>query len=116
VVLEAKLNLVPLPKAKAVLVVQFRELLEALAATPLILTHKPSACEVMDSFILDHTFLSPNLQRTRETFIDGNPGAILCIEFYDDTKEALPPRLAACEHDLVRHGYGYRYFHALELA
>ena len=32
VVLEAKLNLVPLPKAKAVLVVQFKDLLEALGA------------------------------------------------------------------------------------
>jgi FAD/FMN-containing dehydrogenase/Fe-S oxidoreductase len=115
VVLEAKLNLVPLPKAKAVLVVQFKELLEALAATPLILKHKPSACEVMDKFILDHTYLSPNLQRARETFIEGDPGAVLCIEFYDDAKEKLPSRLDACEHDLVRNNFGYRYFHALEL-
>jgi FAD/FMN-containing dehydrogenase/Fe-S oxidoreductase len=115
VVLGAKLNLVPLPKAKAVLVVQFKDLLESLAATPLILQHHPSACEVMDKFILDHTYLSPNLQRVRETFIEGNPGAILCIEFYDDTKESLPPRLDACERDLVDHGFGYRYFHALEL-
>jgi len=115
VVLEAKLNLVPLPKAKAVLVVQFKELLEALAATPLILKHTPSACEVMDKFILDHTYLSPNLQRARETFIEGDPGAVLCIEFYDDAKENLPPRLDACEQDLVRNGFGYRYFHALEL-
>ena len=55
VVLEAKLNLVPLPKAKAVLAIQFAELLEALAATPVILQHRPSAVEVMDKFILDHT-------------------------------------------------------------
>jgi FAD/FMN-containing dehydrogenase/Fe-S oxidoreductase len=115
VVLEATLNLVPLPKAKAVLVVQFKELLEALAATPLILKHHPSACEVMDKFILDHTYLSPNLQRVRETFIEGDPGAILCIEFYDDARENLPPRLDACEQDLVRNNFGYRYFHALEL-
>ena len=115
VVLEAKLNLVPLPKGKAVLVVQFKDLLEALEATPLILQHKPSACEVMDKFILDHTYLSPNLQRVRETFIEGDPGAILCIEFYDDSNEKLPPRLDACERDLVRHDFGYRYFHALEL-
>jgi FAD/FMN-containing dehydrogenase/Fe-S oxidoreductase len=115
VVLEAKLNLVALPKAKAVLVVQFKELLEALAAAPLILQHYPSAVEVMDKFILDHTYLSPNLQRVRETFIEGNPGAILCIEFYDDLKENLPPRLDACEHDLIRNNFGYRYFHALEL-
>jgi FAD/FMN-containing dehydrogenase/Fe-S oxidoreductase len=115
VVLEAKLNLVPLPKHKAVLVVQFKELLEALAAAPLILRHNPSACEVMDKFILDHTYLSPNLQRVRETFIEGSPGAILCIEFYDEAKENLPPRLNACEQDLIRHNFGYRYFHALEL-
>ncbi len=115
VVLEATLNLVPLPKAKAVLVVQFADLLEALAATPLILHHTPSAVEVMDKFLLDHTYLSPNLQRVRETFIEGSPGAILCIEFYDDAKENLPPRLAACEDDLKRNGFGYRYFHALEL-
>ena len=31
VVLEAKINLVPLPKAKAVLAIQFADLLEALA-------------------------------------------------------------------------------------
>jgi len=115
VVLEAKLNLVPLPKAKAVLVVQFKDLLEALAAAPLILQHHPSACEVMDKFILDHTYLSPNLQRVRETFIEGDPGAILCVEFYDDLKENLPPRLDALEQDLVGHNFGYRYFHALEL-
>src|SRR5580692_7492022 len=115
VVLEATLNLVPLPKAKAVLVVQFKELLEALSAAPLILKHHPSACEVMDKFILDHTYLSPNLQRTRETFIEGDPGAILCIEFYDDAKDKLPSRLDACEQDLVRNNFGYRYFHALEL-
>jgi FAD/FMN-containing dehydrogenase/Fe-S oxidoreductase len=116
VVLEATLNLVPLPKAKAVLVVQFHDLLEALTATPLILLHKPSACEVMDKFILDHTYLSPNLQRVRETFIEGNPGAILCIEFYDDAKENLSPRLNACQQDLERSGFGYRYFQALEPA
>lgn len=115
VVLEATLNLVPLPKAKAVLVVQFEDLLEALAAAPLILRHRPSAVEVMDKFLLDHTYLSPNLQRVRETFIEGNPGAILCIEFYDDAKENLPARLDACEKDLARSGFGYRYFHALEL-
>src|ERR1019366_6452949 len=115
VVLEAKLNLVPLPNAKAVMCVQFHDLLEALAATPTILTHKPSACEVMDRFILDHSYLSPNLQRTRETFVEGNARALLCIGFYDDLAEHLPLRLNACEQDLRARGFGYRYYHALDL-
>ncbi len=37
VVLEAKLNLVPLPKAKAVMVIGFEQLLESLSAAPVIL-------------------------------------------------------------------------------
>ncbi len=37
VVLEAKLRLVPLPKAKAVMVIGFADLLESLAAAPVIL-------------------------------------------------------------------------------
>src|SRR5204862_1158918 len=52
VVLEATISMVPLPAAKAVLVIQFDDLLDALAATPLILGHRPSAVEVMDAFIL----------------------------------------------------------------
>ena len=55
IVLEAKLRLVPLPKAKAVMVIMFADLLESLAAAPVILRHKPSAVEVMDKRILDYT-------------------------------------------------------------
>ena len=115
-VLEAKLNLVPLPRHKAVLVVQFHHVLDALGATPFILKHSPSAVEVMDSFILDHTHLSPALQKLREVFVEGNPGAILCIEFYDDVKENLPVRVAALETEIIAHGMGYRYYKAFEPA
>ena len=97
VVLEAKLRLVPLPKAKAVMVIAFADLLESLAATPVILAHKPSAVEVMDKAILDNTRQNAGLDRIRNAFIPGDPGATLCVEFYADRKEDLPPRLAALE-------------------
>jgi FAD/FMN-containing dehydrogenase/Fe-S oxidoreductase len=116
VVLTAKLNLVPLPRAKAVMTIQFRDLLESLAATPLILTHRPSAVEVMDQFILDHTRLSPALHALRQTFVDGDPGALLCVEFYADQESELPPRLRALERDLRRNQFGYHYHHALDPA
>ncbi len=48
IAVEAKLKLVERPRARATLVVQFADLLEALAATPLILRHGPSAVEVID--------------------------------------------------------------------
>jgi FAD/FMN-containing dehydrogenase/Fe-S oxidoreductase len=116
VLLEAKVNLVPLPNAKAVLAIQFASLLEALGATPQVLRHGPSAVEVMDRFILDHTKQSPALDALRRSFIEGDPGALLCVEFYADRPEDLPPRLKALEEDLRAHELGYRYHHALDLA
>ena len=68
-VLSATLNLVPLPRHKSVLAIQFATLSDSLAATPLILRHGPSAVEVMDGFILNHTRQSPALHALRATFI-----------------------------------------------
>ena len=116
VVLNAQLNLVPLPKAKAVLAVQFDTLLDALAATPPILTHQPSAVEVMDGGILENTKHSPAFRALRDSFIHGDPGALLCIEFYADSTEALRPRLAKLEADLRAQGMGTHFHHAYDLA
>jgi FAD/FMN-containing dehydrogenase/Fe-S oxidoreductase len=116
VVLSAKIKLVPLPAAKAVLAIQFASLLESLTATPLILRHGPSAVEVMDKSILDYTRQSAALEALRRSFIDGDPAALLCVEFYADRAEELPPRLAALERDLREHRLGYAYHHALDLA
>jgi len=110
VVLEAKLKLVPLPKFKAVMVIEFADLLEALSAAPVIVGHRPSAVEVMDRSILDNTRQNANLDRIRKMFIEGDPAATLCVEFYGDKKEDLPPRLAALEQDLRTRKLGYRYY------
>jgi FAD/FMN-containing dehydrogenase/Fe-S oxidoreductase len=116
VIVEAKIALVPLPKFKAVLVIQFADLLEALEATPAILAHGPSAVELMDRFILDHTRLSAPLHRLRTTFVDGDPESLVCVEFYGETAGELPPRLDALERDLGARRFGYRFHRALEPA
>jgi FAD/FMN-containing dehydrogenase/Fe-S oxidoreductase len=100
VVVEATLRLVELPRAKAVLVAQFDDLLDALAATPAILTHHPSAVEVLDRYVLESTKLNPEAARLRD-FLRGDPGAILFIELYGDDHAELPPRLDALETDLT---------------
>ena len=105
---EAKLKLVELPRAKAVLVVQFANLLEALAATPLILQHGPAAVEVVDQYVLDSTRLNLEANRLRD-FLQGEPAGILLIEFYGDRADELPPRLAAVERELRQQGFGYHY-------
>ncbi|MBL8215792.1 MAG: FAD-binding protein [Bryobacterales bacterium] len=114
IMLEAKIRLVPLPKFKAVLSIEFPDLLDALGATPHILKHGPSAIEVMDRFILDHTKQNANLQRVRESFITGDPGGLLCVEFYTEEKEELRGKLQAVEQDLTSRGIKATYFYALE--
>jgi FAD/FMN-containing dehydrogenase/Fe-S oxidoreductase len=114
IIVEAKIALVPLPKAKAVMAIQFHDLLDALEATPAILTHRPSAIEVMDRFILDNTKQSPVLDRKRRTFIDGDPAALLCVEMYADDAADLPPRFDALERDLAARGLGDRCFRAMD--
>jgi FAD/FMN-containing dehydrogenase/Fe-S oxidoreductase len=115
VVLEAKLRLIESPRARGLLAVQFDGLLDALAATPLILTQLPSAVEVMDRYILDATKLNAEASRLRD-FLCGDPAAVLLIEFYGDRPEDISPRLAALEADLRRCGHGTHFLHATDEA
>jgi FAD/FMN-containing dehydrogenase/Fe-S oxidoreductase len=105
---EAKLRLVELPRARATMVVEFAELLQALAATPVILRHGPAAVEVVDKYVLDSTRLNPEANRLRD-FLQRDPAAILLIEFYADAAEVLPARFAALEDELRQRGFGYHH-------
>jgi FAD/FMN-containing dehydrogenase/Fe-S oxidoreductase len=116
IVLEMKVRLVPLPKAKAITVMMFGDVLEALQAAPVILRHHPSAIEIMDRSILDHARDNPTLQRIRAKYLEGDPAATLCVEFYADRKEELPAKLTALEADLRAQNLGYAYRQETELA
>ena len=102
VVLEAKIALVPLPKAKAVMAIQFADLLRGARGHAADSAHGPSAIEVMDGFILDNTKQSPALDRMRRTFIEGDPGGAPLRRVLRRRRRDLPPRLDALERDLVR--------------
>ena len=100
-IVEARLNLVPLPAAKAVLTIEYGDLLDALGETPAILAHGPSAVEVMDRSILDHARENPALDAMRRAVLQTECGALLCVELYDESPEALRPRLDRLE-DMLR--------------
>jgi FAD/FMN-containing dehydrogenase/Fe-S oxidoreductase len=115
VVLEAKVRLVELPRARVVVVIQFDDLLAALAATPAILAFGPSAVEVIDRYVLDATKLNAEASRLRG-FLQGDPAAILIVEFSGDDAGLLRSRLARLEADLRQGGVGCHYHQALEPA
>jgi len=98
VIVAATLGLVPLPRHRAVAVLQFDDLLTALSSTPGILRHRPAAVELIDRMILEAGRSNPAL-RQRCDFLRGHPEAVLAIEFFDDSETALVDRLHALSND-----------------
>ena len=86
-VVRAELRLVERPgsERKRLALAHFDSLRAALEATPRILELKPAAIELMDKFLLDKTRAAAGY-RDRLTFVDGDPAAILVVEFVGDEK------------------------------
>jgi FAD/FMN-containing dehydrogenase len=84
--LDAKLNLELLPKCTALCTIHFDELLEAIQAVGAILKHDPCAVEILnsDTVVLGRKNLSV---APLCAFIEGDPAAILIVEFFADTAE-----------------------------
>ena len=106
---EITLNLVPLPpKYKGITAAHFQTREEAFRANLVALKHQPGAVEMMDKIILDLTRDNREQQKNR-SFVQGDPGAILIIEFARDSKEEVEQAHRALEKDLREAGYGYSY-------
>ena len=103
-IVEARLNLVPLPAVKAVLTIEYDDLLDALGETPAILEHEPSAVEVMDRSILDHARENPAMEAMRRAVLRGDCAALLCVELYADSMHELRPRLDRLEAEIRARG------------
>ncbi|OFV96250.1 MAG: hypothetical protein A3H28_10245 [Acidobacteria bacterium RIFCSPLOWO2_02_FULL_61_28] len=112
-VLEAEIDLVPRPRAAVLLVAQFEELIESLEATQVILETKPSAVELLDKMLLDLTRLSQEYSR-RMTFIEGDPQAVLVVEYAGADPKELAARLDQAVEKLQRAGLGYAFLKALD--
>ena len=104
-----KLNLIPLPpKIKCVVPAHFLSLEEALYANIIVLKHHPSTIELMDDIIMNCTKESLS-QRENRFFIEGDPKAILMIEFTADTREEIETAYAGMVKELAESGYGYHF-------
>jgi FAD/FMN-containing dehydrogenase/Fe-S oxidoreductase len=108
VFLEAKLNLEPVPKSRVLCTVHFAELLEAISAVEPILQHSPSAVEIVDADII--ALARKNLSVAPLCgFIQGNPQAILVVEFFGQTEREAIQKTEALAADLKKHKLGYAY-------
>jgi FAD/FMN-containing dehydrogenase/Fe-S oxidoreductase len=106
---EIKLNLVPLPPAcKALVCVHFETIRSALEANLIALKHNPVAVELMDKLIMDLT--KENIEQNKNRFfVQGDPGALLIVEFAEDDIETVNKKAVEMESDMRKAGFGYHF-------
>ncbi|MDH4120479.1 MAG: FAD-binding protein [Deltaproteobacteria bacterium] len=110
-----KLNIVPMPKVKGLLVVHFHDMVEAVMSNQEVLKHKPSATELIDASIISEALTSPAM-RGQTGFIEGRPDSLLVVEFYADNKKELLDKIDKLETGLKKNNMGYAWVRALEAA
>jgi FAD/FMN-containing dehydrogenase/Fe-S oxidoreductase len=106
---EMKLNVVPLPpKETGLLCVHFNTIDESLRANLIGLKYNPSASELIDHYILECT--KENIQQNKNRFfVQGDPGAILVIEFARSSREEILAITNQVEAEMRAAGLGYHF-------
>ncbi len=112
VVTEAKLNVVPRLKMTVLCVVHFDSVAAAAEATPTILECQPSAIELIDHVMINLTRAFPAYAR-QLTFIQGNPGAILVVEFFGESEVELIAQIEKLETHLRSGGVAKTFVRAI---
>lgn len=106
---EIKLNVVPAPpKETGLLCVHFNTIDESLRANLIGLKYKPSASELIDHYVLECT--KGNIEQSKNRFfVQGDPGAILVIEFVRETREEIEALANQVEADMRAANLGYHF-------
>jgi FAD/FMN-containing dehydrogenase/Fe-S oxidoreductase len=113
--LEARVRLVRRPAFTALDVVHYHELQEAMEASQSILETGPYAVELTDKMILD--LARGNIEQSKRMgFVQGDPAAILIVEYAGDSAAEVRARVEALEARRQREGWGYAAHVVLEPA
>lgn len=109
IITEAKIKLMPLPpKEIGLLCVHFNDMVECMRGNVVALRNNPEASELVDKYILDFTVGHPTYQYNR-FFIEGDPQALLIIEFRGDTVKEIQAKADKLKSELMLEGLGYAY-------
>ena len=108
---EARLRLVERPRYSIVVACHFEDVVQALEANLLALETAPVASELIDRVLIDRTRGQLEFE-PRRRFLEGDPGALLCVEYYADQEADLTQRCDELEGRLRRAGLGYAYVRA----
>ena len=106
---ELKLNCLPLPPKEIGLACpHFTSIDESLRANIIAMKYGAGASELMDQHIIERT--RANIEyRKNAYFIEGDPEAVLMIEFARDTREEVDAAIQAMYEEMKAAGYGYHF-------
>jgi FAD/FMN-containing dehydrogenase/Fe-S oxidoreductase len=105
-VVEAKMRLIRRPKKTAVEVIHYREIQEALESSSSLLETGPYAVELTDKMILD--LARNNIEQSqRMGFVQGDPGAIMIVEYAGETDAEVRAKIDALDARRQRERFGY---------
>jgi FAD/FMN-containing dehydrogenase/Fe-S oxidoreductase len=106
---EIKLNVSPLPpRETGLLCVHFNSIDESLRANLIALKYKPRASELIDHYILECT--KDNIEQNKNRFfVQGDPGAILVVEYAGKDREEITAIAKEVEADMRAQGLGYHF-------
>ena len=106
VLLEAKVKLVENPKATAVCIVHFHDIIDSLRPIPLMLEHKPSTVELLDDSIIPEARQNPASVHLAD-FFKGEPKAVQVVEFMAKTQDEANERVERFAADMAQKDIGY---------
>jgi FAD/FMN-containing dehydrogenase/Fe-S oxidoreductase len=106
---EIKISLDPLPDPiEIVVAAHFQSIQQSMKSAQVAMKHPATAVELMDKIILDCTKESIEYVKNRY-FVEGDPAALLMIEFRGKTLEEAMAKGEALIADLKAGGYGYAF-------
>jgi FAD/FMN-containing dehydrogenase/Fe-S oxidoreductase len=105
-IVEAKMRLVHRPAKTAVDVIHYHDMQEALESSAAILETGPYAVELTDKMILD--LARNNIEQSKRMgFVQGDPAAILIVEYAGKTDGEVKSRIEALEAVRAQGRFGY---------
>ncbi|MEN2282760.1 FAD-linked oxidase C-terminal domain-containing protein [Algoriphagus sp. SE2] len=106
---EIKISLDPLPDPiEIVVAAHFETIHQSMVASQTAMKHPATAVELMDKIILDCTKESIEYSKNRY-FVEGDPEAILMVEFRGKTLEEAMAKGHALVEDFKKNNLGYAY-------
>jgi FAD/FMN-containing dehydrogenase/Fe-S oxidoreductase len=105
---EFELNVEPLPPRGALMCAHFASVQDALRATVIAMRRRPFGCELIDRHILECT--KSNLEQAKNRFfVEGDPGAVLVIEFRHSDPTCVEREFSGLAADFRRAALGYAF-------